>query len=82
MRKAGAKPDETFHVEYQPNDTVASWGAGVMAIGAGWGLAHMGPFQASRPDHLFMSVHELWKFLLYVANLLHAAVRDLRGPSI
>ena len=66
MRKVGAEPGETFHVGDHPEDTEASRGAGVTAIGAGWGLADTGPLQASKPDRLFMSVRELREFLLEV----------------
>ena len=62
MQKAGAGPDGTFHVGDRPEDTEASRAAGVTAIGAGWGLADTGLLEASKPDHLFMSVAELRAF--------------------
>ena len=67
MRKAGAEPNGTYHVGDQPEDTEASRAAGVMAIGAGWGLADIGLLRASKPDHLFMSVRELREFFLNAA---------------
>ena len=63
MRKAGAERDKTFHVGDQPEDTEASRCAGVVAIGAGWGLVDIGPLQASNPDYLFTSVREFREFL-------------------
>ena len=64
MRKADTEPGKTFHVGDQPEDTEASRRAGVVAIGAGWGLADIASLQSSRPDRLFMSVPELRKFFL------------------
>ena len=64
MRKAEANPEETFHVGDQAEDTEASRGAGVTAIGAGWGLANTGLLEASKPDRLFVSVQELREFFL------------------
>ena len=66
MRKAGADPDETLHIGDQPEDTEASRGAGVTAIGAGWGLRDIGLLEASKPDRLFLSVQELREFFLEV----------------
>ena len=66
MRKAGAERDKTFHVGDQPEDTEASRRAGVVAIGAGWGLIDIGLLQASNPDYLFTSVRECRQFLLEV----------------
>lgn len=64
MRKAGAEPEDTFHVGDQPEDTEASRAAGVTAIGAGWGLDDTRLLEASEPDRLFMSVEELRQFFL------------------
>ena len=64
MRKAGAEPENTFHVGDQPEDTEASRAAGVTAIGAGWGLDDTRFLEASEPDHLFMSVDELRQFFM------------------
>ena len=62
MRRAGAAPADSFHVGDQPEDTEAARAAGVMAIGAGWGLDNTRPLEASRPDRLFLSVGELRTF--------------------
>ena len=64
MRQAGAEPGSTCHVGDQPEDTEAARRAGVTAIGAGWGLADPRLLEASKPDHLFVSVAELREFLL------------------
>lgn len=64
MKKAGASPETTFHVGDQPEDTLASRGAGVLALGAGWGLTDVAALRESKPDHLFMSVAALRDFLL------------------
>ncbi len=69
MRKAGAKPGDTFHVGDQPEDTEASRAAGVTAIGAGWGLTDIGDLTESKPDHLFISVEELRVFLVEALQL-------------
>jgi HAD superfamily hydrolase (TIGR01509 family) len=63
MKKAGVGPETTFHVGDQPEDTIASRGAGVIALGAGWGLTDVAALRESKPDHLFMSVAELRNFL-------------------
>lgn len=63
MTKAGVGPESTFHVGDQPEDTVASRAAGVLAVGAGWGLTDVAALRESKPDHLFMSVAELRDFL-------------------
>ena len=62
MRRAGAQPQDTFHVGDQREDTEASRAAGVTAIGAGWGLADTSLLETSKPDRLFMSVQELQEF--------------------
>ena len=64
MRKAGAEPENSFHVGDQPEDTEASRAARVTAIGAGWGLDDARLLEASEPDHLFMSVEKLRQFFL------------------
>ena len=64
MKKAGAKPDNTFHIGDQPEDTEASRAANVTAIGAGWGLEVTLSLEASAPDYFFASVAELRDFLL------------------
>ena len=67
MKRAGANPDNTFHVGDQPEDTEASRAANVTSIGAGWGLVDTRFLQASAPDHFFASVDELRDFLLETA---------------
>ena len=62
LRRAGARPGNSFHVGDRPEDTEAAQAADVTAIGAGWGLGDAGALRASRPDHLFMSVGELRRF--------------------
>lgn len=64
MKQAGAGTEGTFHIGDQPDDTEASRGANVVAIGAGWGIADTKALELSEPDHLFMSVSELREFLL------------------
>ncbi len=64
MRQAGASPQETFHVGDQPEDTEASRGAGVVAIGSAWGIADAALLKASKPDYIFMTVADLQTFLL------------------
>ena len=66
MKKAGAAPDSTFHVGDQPEDTIASRSAKVIALGSAWGLADAEALRASEPDYLFETVSELRKFLLGV----------------
>ena len=64
MQQAGASPKETFHVGDQPEDTEASRGAGVTAIGSTWGIADAAALKASKPDRIFDAVPELAAFLL------------------
>jgi len=64
MEKAGASPENTFHIGDQPEDTQASKAANVTAIGAGWGLADTLSLEESAPDYFFASVAELREFLL------------------
>jgi len=64
MKQGGASADETFHVGDQPEDTEASRGAGVVAIGSAWGIADAALLKASKPDHLFDTVAKLKRFLL------------------
>src|SRR5882724_11892354 len=59
MQKAGASPEETYHVGDQPEDTQASRAAGVVALGSAWGLADRAALKGSAPDELFASVAEL-----------------------
>jgi HAD superfamily hydrolase (TIGR01549 family) len=66
MQKSAAKPHDTFHIGDQADDTAASRGANVIAIGAAWGISDAAALKTSRPDHLFSSVKELQDFLLSV----------------
>ena len=68
LRKHTADASTSFHVGDREQDTLASRGAGVVAIGAGWGSEELDRLTASKPDHLFMSVEELRLFLLNVLN--------------
>ena len=63
MQKAGADPEETYHVGDQPEDTQASRAAGVVALGSAWGLADASALKASAPDEMFMSVAGLRAYL-------------------
>ena len=62
MSKAGALPKETYHVGDQPQDTEASQGADVIAVGAAWGCADKSKLEASKPDVLFSSIAELREY--------------------
>jgi len=66
MEKAGARPESTFHVGDQPEDTGAAHAANVIAIGSGWGIGDAKALRSSAPDHLFMSVSDLREFLLKI----------------
>jgi HAD superfamily hydrolase (TIGR01549 family) len=59
MSKAGAAREATYHVGDQPQDTEASRGAKVVAIGSAWGCSDSSELQASNPDAIFASVSEL-----------------------
>jgi HAD superfamily hydrolase (TIGR01662 family) len=59
MSKVGASPGLTYHVGDQAQDTEASRGAGVTALGAAWGTPERPSLEASKPDALFDSVAEL-----------------------
>ncbi|MFT6668732.1 MAG: HAD superfamily hydrolase (TIGR01509 family) [Afipia broomeae] len=63
MSKAGATPENTYHVGDQPQDTEASRGAGVMALGSAWGCSDTQDLKASRPDEMFATVADLAAFL-------------------
>ncbi len=64
MSQAGADPRSTFHVGDQPEDTEASRAAGVMALGAAWGIQDAAALEASKPDCIFKSVEQFKSFLL------------------
>ena len=62
MSKAGAAPDDTYHVGDQPQDTEASRGANVTAVGSAWGCTDTSELEASKPDVMFASVAELREY--------------------
>lgn len=62
MKKGQANPTETYHVGDQPEDTLASRAAGVVAIGSAWGLQDSAALSASEPDELFKSVADLREY--------------------
>ncbi len=62
LRRSEADAATSFHVGDRPEDTQASRGAGVIALGAGWGSDDIAQLRQSTPDHLFMSIAELRKF--------------------
>lgn len=62
MKEAGALAKNTFHIGDHPNDTAASRAAGVVAIGAAWGIPDTAGLKASRPDQLFESVADLHRY--------------------
>ena len=64
LRQHSVDASSSFHVGDREQDTLASRGAGVVAIGAGWGSEELDKLKASQPDHLFMSVDQLRLFLL------------------
>ena len=51
-----------YHVGDQAEDTYAARAAGIIAIGATWGLLDKTPLEESKPDHLFSAVSDLEKF--------------------
>jgi HAD superfamily hydrolase (TIGR01549 family) len=59
MSKASASPNSTYHVGDQAQDTEASRGAGVIALGAAWGTDDRHGLKASKPDEMFDAVAEL-----------------------
>lgn len=63
MAKAGATAENSYHVGDQPQDTEASRGAGVMALGSAWGCSDTQELQASEPDEIFATVGDLATFL-------------------
>ncbi|NKL24197.1 HAD hydrolase-like protein [Rhizobium leguminosarum] len=60
--KAGASPRETYHVGDQSQDTEASRGAHVIAVGSAWGCTDTADLKASKPDVLFSSVEQLREY--------------------
>jgi phosphoglycolate phosphatase-like HAD superfamily hydrolase len=83
MAKAEESPETTFHVGDEPEDTVASRAAHIVPLGAGWGLDDVQALEASKLDHLFLSVAELRDFLLKNGGLFKAAamIPDRWQPS-
>lgn len=59
MDQAGVQPGNTYHVGDQAQDTEASRGAGVVALGAAWGLTDLTELRQSRPDEIFQTVADL-----------------------
>lgn len=59
MSKAGATSEDTYHVGDQAQDTEASRGAHVIAVGSTWGCTNTAELVASSPDVIFSSVSEL-----------------------
>jgi HAD superfamily hydrolase (TIGR01509 family) len=64
MTQAGAEPGTTLHVGDQPEDTEASRAAGVVPLGAAWGIPDAAALEASKPDVVFKSVEQCKSFLL------------------
>lgn len=63
LRQAGASAADSCHVGDRPEDTEAARAAGMLAIGAAWGLDDAAALHASGPDHLFETVADLRTFL-------------------
>jgi len=61
MEQLGASPDETYHVGDNPNDAEASYHAGVVSIGAGWGVRDWTAMSSSAPDILLFDPKRLLK---------------------
>lgn len=62
MQTANAKPEDTYHVGDQVQDTEAARGAQVTAIGVTWGIDNDAALRGSNPDHLLETVEELGRF--------------------
>ena len=63
LKRAGiTDPAGQLHVGDRAEDTKAAREAGMTAIGAGWGLFDTRELEASRPDHLFMTVRDFRRF--------------------
>lgn len=62
MERAGASPEDTYHVGDQRQDTEASRAAGVGALGAGWGIENTDELEASNPDKFFDTVGALREY--------------------
>jgi HAD superfamily hydrolase (TIGR01549 family) len=59
MSQAKASPASTYHVGDQSQDTEASRGAEVTALGSAWGCIDTQDLLASKPDRVFGTVAEL-----------------------
>lgn len=63
MAKAGVKPRDVVHVGDAAHDTAAARAAGVVSVGAAWGIDDVSELRASKPDYLFTEIAELRNFL-------------------
>lgn len=61
LEQLGTSPDEAYHVGDSPNDTEASYHAGVVSIGAGWGVRDWTAMASSAPDILLFDPKRLLK---------------------
>jgi len=62
MAQAKAASESTYHVGDQSQDTEASRGAGVTALGSAWGSIDVQELLASKPDRMFSTVAELREY--------------------
>ena len=62
LDRCDAEASDSFHVGDRAEDTYASRGAGVVAIGVAWGSEDVAELKKSNPDHLFPTVAELRGF--------------------
>ncbi|MCY3999958.1 MAG: HAD-IA family hydrolase [Bacteroidetes bacterium] len=63
MKRAHAKPSESFHIGDLPSDTEASRRAGVKSVGAGWAVLDRSALLKSQPDYYFDTVEQLQEFI-------------------
>ena len=63
MEEAGVGAESIYHVGDQVNDILASRAAGVISIGAAWGISDPMALRESSPDYLFDSVAGLRSFV-------------------
>lgn len=59
ITQLGLEPSEVAYVGDSPDDVVAAAHAGVLSIGAGWGVADWEEFRGSAPDILFRNPSRL-----------------------
>lgn len=64
LEQAGAGPAGSFHVGDRSEDTEASRAAGMLALGAAWGINDDAELRSSNPDEVFATVADLRGFLL------------------